>query len=482
MATSQRWKQICFQLRLKSTQLFIVAGSVLLAVLISLICIGITIRYEVEYEVVNLSDVDYWKDQVSPEQKFWYDKGIQELQQAMRIYSKQSKPKNVLILLVNGIDGRALAAARFPGENSTKEHAHFVWDQFPHLARIKNSCSYNSPCDMSSVSRALWSGVPLKAGIRNSQIMSRNCSRLDQFHSILRQAQLAGLRTGFVTNQRITGATGAALYANVAETSWECDGLMPLGSIEAGCEDVALQLISGETGQALNVVMGGGRQLLSAKVPIYTWDPLDELLCRARNGRNLLRDWRNLKLKLRPRKRFEVVQHEKELSSINATNLDYLMGVLANGDLTANSQAPSLKLMLNKTLEVLRRSTVRHLLIWEHFVRPEMNATRELRLLNETLSTLLGQKNTLTLVLLTNGNYLSPSRDVSGETDLTSTLDETFNQSELQLQLILQQMSSESLLFAQGPKSLLFYGVHEETYLAQALSYALGLNAFGNQL
>ncbi|KAM8704766.1 hypothetical protein ACLKA7_009254 [Drosophila subpalustris] len=478
MATSRRWKQFCFQLRLKSTQLFIVAGSVLLALFISLICIGITIRYEVEHEVVNLSDVDYWKDQVSPEQKLWYDKGIEELQQAMRVYSKQSQPKNVLVLLVNGIDSRALAAARFHQENNTKDHTQFIWDQFPHLARIKNSCSFDSPCDMSRVSRAFWSGIPLKA----TQSLSRNCSRLDQLHSVLRQAQLAGLRTGFVTNQRITGATGAALYANVAETSWECDGLMPLGNLEAGCEDVAQQLVTGATGQALNVVLGGGRQLLTAKVPTYTWDPLDELLCRARTGRNLLRDWRNQKSKLKPRQRFELVQHAKELSSINATSLDYLLGVLSNGDLSGNPQAPTLQLMLNKTLEVLKRPGLGHLLIWEHFVKSEMNAIRELKLLNATLANLWGQKDALTLVLLTKGNYLSPSRDVSGETETISTLDESFQESGLQLQLRMQQMSSESLLFAQGPKSLLFYGVHEETYLAQALSYALGINAFGNQL
>lgn len=40
-----------------------------------------------------------------------------------------------------------------------------------------------------------------------------------------------------------------------------------------------------------------------------------------------------------------------------------------------------------------------------------------------------------------------------------------------------------NLLFCfAGPKSLLFYGVHDETYLAQALSYALGIDVFGRQL
>ncbi|XP_060650020.1 alkaline phosphatase, tissue-nonspecific isozyme [Drosophila nasuta] len=468
MATS-RLKQFCLKLRFKSTQLFIVAGAVLLSLLVTLLCIGLTIRYEVEHEVANVADVDYWKDQVSAAQKVWYDKGIEELKQALRIYSPQTQPRQVLMLLISGISAPTLAAARFRDE---LQHSPFVWDQFPHVARIKNSCSSRSPCDANSVYRSLFSGVPL------NEVVNQPCNHT--LHSVLRQAQLAGLRTGFVTNQRITGAAAAAL---VASSSWECDGLMPVGLIDSGCQDVAQQLIFSEAGQALNVLLGGGRQLLSAKVPVYSWDPLDEQLCRARSGRNLLRDWRNQKLKLQPKQRFELLQLATELSTLNATNLDYLWGVFANENLHQNSQAPSLELMLNKTLEVLQRPGVGHLLIVEHVLQTAVAATQQLRQLNETLANFIQQqKNTLTLVLLTNGNYLSSSRDVSEETENFNLLEEFFELTEVELQLQMQKLPSESLLFAKGPKSLLFYGVHEETYLAHALAYALGLNDFNNQL
>ncbi|KAH8407227.1 hypothetical protein KR222_010910 [Zaprionus bogoriensis] len=488
MEASPRLKRLCLLLRFKSTQLFIVAGSVLLSVLITLLCIGFTIRYEVEHEVANLSDVDYWRDRVSPQQQLWYDKGIEELTRAMRAYTPHSRPRSVHLLLVSGVDGRALAAARFQGSNtSSAQHSSFVWDRFPHTARLKNSCSSSSPCDAANVFKAFWAGVPLSCSnsYASTSNSNYNCSRRQtELRSVLRQAQIAGMRTGFVTNQRITGPTAAALYAHVAQTSWECDGLMPVGAIAAGCEDVAGQLISGETGQALNVILGGGRQMLSAKVPTYEWDATDELLCRARAGRNLLRDWQKQKLKLQPAARFELVQQAEDLKSLNASNLDYLLGVLANGDLSGNRRAPTLQLMLNKTLQVLRRprSAGRHLLIVEHQVKPQADAIAQLQLLNATLSRLLGQPDVLTLVMLHNGNYLSSSRDVSEEAELVSTLQETFEGDEWQLHLRLQQMPSESLLFAQGPKSLLFYGVHEETYLAQALAYALGLNDFKGEL
>ncbi|EDV90643.1 GH14069 [Drosophila grimshawi] len=474
MAQSQWIKRFCFQLRLKSSQLFIIAASVLLSLLITLICVGLTIRYEVSNEVANLGDVDYWKDAVSAQQKLWYDKGIEELKDAMAMRTSESQPRNIQILVINGIDAPALANARF----SSSQPSNFVWDRFPHVARIKNSCSHSSPCNAANVIKAIWTGVPLKAAPKLDSSCGHNASHAGQLLSVLRLAQLAGRRTGFVTNQRITGATAAALYANVAQTSWECDGLVPVDAIESGCEDVAQQLISGETGQNLNVLIGGGRQLLSANVSTFPYDPLDELLCRARSGRNLLRDWLQHKLKLKPSKHFELVQREEQLSTVNGNSLDYLLGVLANGDLSRNSQAPSLAIMVDKTLQVLRRPVVGHLLIVEHYVQQQGEArVKELQLLNATLANLLGPKDTLTLVLLTNANNLS-----SAETQIVSTLQEAFDEQGSHLQRRMQQMPSESLLFATGPKSSLFYSVHEETYLAHALSYALGMDVFGRQL
>lgn len=443
-----RWKRVCLLLRFKSTQLFIVAGSVLLSLLVTILCIGFTIRYEVQHEVANLSDVDYWRDKVSPAQQLWYDRGIEELTRAMRLYSNSRRPRNVHILLVSGVDGRALAAARFPKGG---QHSSFLWDRFPHTARLKNSCSSSSPCDAVNVFKSLWTGVPLEAASPVFHLGATNCSHHQKLHSVLHQAQLAGMRTGFVTNQRITGPTGAALYAQLAQTNWECDGLVPVGAIEAGCQDVAGQLISGQAGQALNVILGGGRQMLSAKVPTFNWDPVQEQLCRARVGRNLLRDWQQQKLKLNSTKRFELVQQASELGSLNASNVDYLLGVLANGDLSDNPRAPSLQLILEKALQVLRRpSGLGYLLIVEHHVKQQADAIDQLQLLNQTLSSLLGQRDVLTLVLLHNGNYLTATRDVSEETELVSSLQASFQGDELQLQRRLQQMPSESLLFAQG--------------------------------
>jgi len=422
-------------------------------------------RYEVENDVANVADVDYWKDKVAPTQKIWYDKAIEELNEALRSPRDFLYPRNVRIFLVQGVDGRDLAAYRFQAKGITEGSTNFIWDQFPHLARLKNSCSQQFPCQVDRVSRALWSGIPLDEVPESQPDCGELINGTETPLSILGQAQLAGLRTGFVTTQRITGSTGAALgntYSN-----YECDERMPLGSLKSGCQDIARQLITGETGKSLNVIIGGGRQMLSTLVPKTKWDPVDELLCESNDGRNLLKVWRNQKLresKIKPIK-FDLVQRTDELESLNASSFDHILGIMANGDLSGNAKAPSLKLMVEKTVEVMKKQGQGYLLVVEQFIKSDMDKTKELQLLNETLANLHKDRDTLTLVLISNAIYSKPSLDVSEETETTNHLMETFNGTELEIQQRLYQMPSDSLLFARGKSfSLLFLSFLLTTY------------------
>ncbi|XP_023034403.1 alkaline phosphatase 4 [Drosophila willistoni] len=401
-------------------------------------------RYEVENEVANVADVNYWKDRVSVEQKLWYDKGIEEVNMALKEPSTENTVKNVRIFVIEGIGYEELAANRFPlNINNSKENTNFVWDQFSHVARLKMNCII--PCPKNWIHQALWTGVPLDV----LQMMNTNCSsqaKDGHLLSLLRQAQLAGLRTGFVTNQRLTGPTGAALYGKHASNlSNECE---KQSSNETLCnDDIATQLIFGETGKHLNVIMGGGRQMFNHEVPVTNSDPIDDNLCRASYERNLLKNWRLQKLRQvedQTRQRFELIQHFGELEAINGSKYDYLMAVLSNGDLNRNLKVSSFQLMLKKTLQVLNRSNAGYLLIVEQFVHAEMNKREQLQMLNETLTDLPRDKHTLNLVLFT-----SIERTLNGF------------------------LPSDSLVFVQGPKSSIFLGVRDVNYLAQAVTYAL---------
>lgn len=55
---------------------------------------------------------------------------------------------------------------------------------------------------------------------------------------------------GFVTNKRVTDAIPSALYAHSASRYWECDTLIPPGSM---CRDIARQLIEEEPGRNFKV-------------------------------------------------------------------------------------------------------------------------------------------------------------------------------------------------------------------------------------
>ena len=61
--------------------------------------------------------------------------------------------------------------------------------------------------------------------------------------TLLEQAKLAGLAAGIVTNSRITLAVPAATYAHVTDRNWEIDTRMPVSATEAGCRDIARQLV-----------------------------------------------------------------------------------------------------------------------------------------------------------------------------------------------------------------------------------------------
>ena len=85
--------------------------------------------------------------------------------------------------------------------------------------------------DSAATAVAMFTGVKTKyktLGYDNNIIRGRPSThkRANKLSSILSWAQEAGLKTGIVTNSRLTHATPAALYAHAAERSWECDAFV----------------------------------------------------------------------------------------------------------------------------------------------------------------------------------------------------------------------------------------------------------------
>ena len=146
--------------------------------------------------------------------------------------------------------------------------------------------------------------------------------------TLLEQAKDAGYAVGFITTSRVTLAAPAATYAHTVDRNWEIDTRMPRSALDAGCSDIARQLVefnhpprpdarfgelvakfsrkaSKQTGVAfdigglvtryggLDVIMGGGR---IAFLPQGVPDPVDPTRHGVRSpvgqgGVNLIAQW-----------------------------------------------------------------------------------------------------------------------------------------------------------------------------------------------
>ncbi|MGD8418203.1 MAG: alkaline phosphatase, partial [Pseudomonadales bacterium] len=107
--------------------------------------------------------------------------------------------------------------------------------------------------------------------------------------TLLEEAEDEGYATGVISTARITHATPGATYAHVPNRNWEADITMPAEALEAGCRDIARQLVEFDHGDGIEVVLGGGR---AAFLPKGTPDPEypDKSGMRG-DGRNLVDTW-----------------------------------------------------------------------------------------------------------------------------------------------------------------------------------------------
>jgi alkaline phosphatase len=97
------------------------------------------------------------------------------------------------------------------------------------------------------------------------------------------------MATGAVTTTRVTHATPAATFSHVPDRDWEADADLPAAAREAGCTDIARQMIESGYGNGPDVLLGGGR---SQFMPREQADPEypDKAGSRT-DGRDLIAQW-----------------------------------------------------------------------------------------------------------------------------------------------------------------------------------------------
>ena len=225
--------------------------------------------------------------------QWWYRSGAAR---AAANGAMSGQAKNVIVFLGDGMSLTTVAAARIlegqragrPGE----EHL-LSWERFPHTALSKTYNTDSQTPDSAGTMTAIAAGVKshmgaigVSAGVRNDCADSLGRHVL----SWLQMADDVGLATGIVTTARLTHATPAAVYAHVPDRNWENDAVLPPAAREAGCRDIAQQLLDFAPGRGPSVLLGGGRREF---LPATVRDPEhDDKVGLRQDGRNLTEEWR----------------------------------------------------------------------------------------------------------------------------------------------------------------------------------------------
>ncbi|KAL7015736.1 hypothetical protein ACKWTF_016637 [Chironomus riparius] len=279
--------------------------------------------------------------------EFWISKAEKLLDQKLNYRLNTNRAKNIIIMVGDGMGLSSQMAARSYIKDVNFE---LSFEKFPFSGLAKIYCvNYQVP-DSASTATALFSGIKTNYMVLGvtADVNVRNCSASKnekfQVPSIFKYAQDAGKSTGIVTNTRITHATPAGAYATAASRNWEGNANTP-----DGCDDIGLQLIHGNIGRNLDVILGGGSRYL---LPTSRGG-------RRTDERNLINEY--LRVQIQNRKRPARAFNRDELLSINANVTDSILGIFADNHMDYKLLAdpetqPTLTEMTAKALDILKKN------------------------------------------------------------------------------------------------------------------------------
>lgn len=203
--------------------------------------------------------------------------------------------KNVILFIGDGMGISTVTAARiFEGQQLGKqgEEHQLSWETFPHTALSKTYNTNQQVPDSAGTATAMYTGVKTSAGVLGvaPDVQRGDCAAADAgaLRSFWDSASEAGLRLGLVSSARLTHATPAAAYAHSSERNWEYDAEMPEDARAANCRDIAAQFVDRNI---IDVAMGGGRRSFQRNTDVQADYP-DEM-GRRTDGVSLTDAWQD---------------------------------------------------------------------------------------------------------------------------------------------------------------------------------------------
>ncbi|XP_011193269.3 membrane-bound alkaline phosphatase [Zeugodacus cucurbitae] len=282
----------------------------------------------------------------------WLDQGRQFVEQKLHTPVNKNIAKNVIMFLGDGMGITTHSAARnlLGGEEKS-----LYFETFPHTGLSRTYNVNKIVPDSASTATAYLCGVKAIGGTigvsghvdRTDCLQSSNATH--HVHSIAKWALDAGKSAAVVTTTRITHASPAGVYAHVAERNWENDS-----EVKGDCgadskvQDIAYQLIHGEVGSKLSVILGGGRrEFLDSKLSANG---------KRSDGRNLIEEYKQQS------NRNAYVETLDELNRVNVTQVDRLLGLFQSSHMlyhletNEESNQPTLAELTRKAIEFLSRN------------------------------------------------------------------------------------------------------------------------------
>uniref|UniRef100_W8BIN1 Alkaline phosphatase n=1 Tax=Ceratitis capitata TaxID=7213 RepID=W8BIN1_CERCA len=224
---------------------------------------------------------------------YWNSIGqnILEKQIAEKAQLNTNLAKNIIMFLGDGMSIPTLTAGRVYLGGEEKQYS---FERFPYVGLSKTYCANTQVADSACTATAYLGGVKtnygtigVSAAIEANDCLGQNNS-IHHVTSIAAWAQRQGMATGLVTTTSVTHASPAGVYAHVANRNWENDAeVLSDNGDPLVCTDIATQLVHGEVGRNLNVILGGGRKHF---LPNTVRELEGELGARL-DGHNLIKEW-----------------------------------------------------------------------------------------------------------------------------------------------------------------------------------------------
>ncbi|CAH1725913.1 unnamed protein product [Aphis gossypii] len=473
------------------------------------------------------------KENINPgenDKQFWNNVGNDLLRSKLNLERKYGVAKNVIFFIGDGMSIATLTSARIymgQQENKTGENEMLSFEKFPFTGLSKTYCVDSQVADSACTATAYLMGVKgnietigVSGAVSNRDCLASN-DPANQAVSSMMWAQKAGKRTGVISNMRVTHATPAGAYANVAQRDWECDADVITDKLaEKRCvtdsPDIARQLIERETGRNLNVVMGGGRAKF---LPKTDENPQGQ----RQDGRDLINEW--LKINRSSQASSAYVTDRSQLKSLNTSKTDYLLGLFAPSHMSYNllanrSVEPTLVEMTEAAIEVLSKGDAGYYLFvegglidWAHHSNMARLAVDETVMLSRAVARareLTSPDDTLIVVTsdhshtMTMNGYPHRGSDILGHPEKSSvdkmpystlsyangpSAKERYNLTIDDENISLPQYQFPSMVnlswethggedvgvFASGPWAHLFVGNYEQNFIPYAISYAANM-------